>query len=109
MRKTAGEGEGKTYLLRGDRLLRGLGELLDSLGVVTQILLAADEDDGKALAEVENFGNPLRTRVSTLDAQHAIRKSPTFSWTLSSESGESTAKQIKMTCESGYDKGRRRS
>jgi hypothetical protein len=58
---------------------------------------------------VENFGNPLRTRVSTLDAQHAIGKSPTFSWTLSSESGESTAKQIKMTCESGYDKGRRRS
>jgi hypothetical protein len=113
VRKTPGEGEGKgkTYLLRGDRLLRGLGELLDSLGVVAQILLAADKDDGKALAEVENFGNPLRTSVSTLtlDAQHAIRKSPTFSWTLSSESGESTAKQIKMTCESGYDKGRRRS
>jgi hypothetical protein len=42
MRKTPGEGEGKTYLLRGDRLLRGLGELLDSLGVVAQILLAAD-------------------------------------------------------------------
>ena len=32
----------------------------------------------------------------------------TFSWTLSSESGESIAKQIKMTCESGYDSGRRR-
>jgi hypothetical protein len=25
----------------------------------------------------------------------------TFSWTLSSESGESTAKQMRMTCESG--------
>lgn len=33
----------------------------------------------------------------------------TFSWTLSSESGESMAKQIKMTCESGYESGRRRS
>ena len=33
---------------------------------------------------------------------------PTFSWTLSSESGESIAKQMRMTCESGYDSGRRR-
>ena len=33
----------------------------------------------------------------------------TFSCTLSSESGESTAKQMRMTCESGYDRGRRRS
>lgn len=101
---------GGTYLLRGDGLLRGLGELLDGLGVVAQILLAANKDDGKALAEVENLGNPLQNRVSTQDAQaHAYRITPTFSWTLSSESGESTAKQIKMTCESGYDKGRRRS
>lgn len=33
----------------------------------------------------------------------------TFSWTLSSESGESTAKQMRITWESGYDSGRRRS
>jgi hypothetical protein len=33
----------------------------------------------------------------------------TFSWTLSSESGESMAKQIRITCESGYESGRRRS
>lgn len=33
----------------------------------------------------------------------------TFSWTLSSESGESMAKQMRMTCESGYERGRRRS
>jgi len=30
-----------------------------------------------------------------------------FSCTLSSESGESMAKQIRMTCESGYERGRR--
>lgn len=48
-----------TYLLRGDGLLAGLAELLDGLGIVAQILLAANENDGQALAEVKNFGNPL--------------------------------------------------
>lgn len=33
----------------------------------------------------------------------------TFSCTLSKESGESIAKQIKITWESGYERGRRRS
>jgi hypothetical protein len=37
------------------------------------------------------------------------RTERTFSWTLSSESGESTAKQMRMTCESGYESGRSRS
>jgi hypothetical protein len=60
----------ETYLLRGDRLLRGLGKLLDGLGVVAQILLAANKDDGKTLAEVKNFGNPLRNRVSTQMRKH---------------------------------------
>ena len=34
-------------------------QLLDSLLVVAEIFLAADEDDGEALAEVEDFGDPL--------------------------------------------------
>lgn len=55
--------EVRTYLLRGDRLLAGLAELLDGLVVVTQILLAADENDGKTLAEVQNFGNPLQEQT----------------------------------------------
>lgn len=55
---------GVTYLLRGDGLLRGLGELFNSLGVVAQILLAANKDNGETLAEVKNLGNPLRDRVS---------------------------------------------
>lgn len=33
----------------------------------------------------------------------------TFSWTLSSESGESTEKQMRITCESGYERGLNRS
>jgi hypothetical protein len=37
---------GRTDLFRGNGLLGGLVELLDGLLVVTQILLAADEDDG---------------------------------------------------------------
>ena len=49
----------KTYLLGGDGLLARLAKLLDGLSVVAQILLAADQDDGQALAEMKNFGNPL--------------------------------------------------
>jgi hypothetical protein len=39
-------------------------QLLDGLGVVTQILLAANQDNGEALAEVENLGNPLKKTAS---------------------------------------------
>ena len=48
-----------TYLFEGDRLLGGLVQFFDGLGVVAKIHLAADEDDWKALAEVEDFGDPL--------------------------------------------------
>lgn len=45
-----------------------------------------------------------------LSVEAHTRKAPerrrTFSWTLSSESGESIEKQIRMTCESGYESGR---
>ncbi len=48
-----------TYLLRGNGLLACLAKLLNGLGVVAEILFAANEDDRKALAEVKNLGNPL--------------------------------------------------
>lgn len=44
-----------TYLLWRHWLLRGLVQLLDCLLVVSEILLATDENDGQALAEVEDF------------------------------------------------------
>jgi hypothetical protein len=47
------------YLFRSDWLLAGLVKLFNSLLVVAKILLAANEDDWKALAEVEHFRNPL--------------------------------------------------
>jgi predicted NBD/HSP70 family sugar kinase len=50
---------GCTDLLWSHRLLRSLVELLNRLLVVAQILLAANKDDGQALAEVEDFGDPL--------------------------------------------------
>ncbi len=34
-------------------------QFFDGLLVVAEIFLAADEDDGKALAEVKNLGDPL--------------------------------------------------
>jgi hypothetical protein len=48
-----------TYLFRSDWLLGGLVQLLNGLGVMTKILLATDENDGEALAEVKNLGDPL--------------------------------------------------
>lgn len=50
-----------THLLRRDRLLGGLSQLLLCLGVVSKVVLAADEDDGKTLAEVKDLGDPLYT------------------------------------------------
>lgn len=37
-------------------------QLLNGFGIVAQILLTSNQDDGKALAEVENLGNPLEKR-----------------------------------------------
>lgn len=73
-RPKRGEAEiGITYLLRGDGLLAGLTQLLNGLGIVAQILFAANEDDGQALAEVKNFGNPLSVEhvsASCLSRRH---------------------------------------
>jgi len=49
----------EAYLLRSNGLLAGLVKLLDSLLIIAKIFLATDEDNGKALAEVENFRDPL--------------------------------------------------
>jgi hypothetical protein len=48
-----------TYLLWGNRFLGGLVQFLNGLRVVPEILLASNEDDRKALAEMENFRDPL--------------------------------------------------
>lgn len=47
-------------LFRRDRLLARLTQLFNCLRVVAQILLAANQDDGQALAKVQNLGNPLQ-------------------------------------------------
>jgi hypothetical protein len=53
-------GMADTNLLWGDRLLGSLVQLLNRLLVEAQILLAANKDDGQALAKVQNLGDPLR-------------------------------------------------
>lgn len=53
---------GRTYLFRSNGLLRGLVELFDGLLIVTQILLAANKDDRKALAEVKDLRDPLHKK-----------------------------------------------
>lgn len=68
-RQTQGQ---KTYLLGADGLLACLAELLNGLVVVTQILLATDEDDRKALAEMQDLRNPLeQASASVGDSQSA--------------------------------------
>lgn len=62
-RQTQGQ---KTYLLGADGLLACLAELLNGLVVVTQILLATDEDDGKALAEMQDLRNPLEQATASV-------------------------------------------
>lgn len=44
-------------------------QLLDSLRVVTEIHLAANQDDRKALAEVKNLGDPLGASQSRLSSE----------------------------------------
>ena len=51
--------EAVSYLLRSHGLLRSLVQLLNCLLVISQILLAADEDDGQALAEMQDLRDPL--------------------------------------------------
>ena len=46
-------------LLGADRPLARLAQLLNNLGVSSQILLASDKDDGQILAEVEHLRDPL--------------------------------------------------
>lgn len=50
-----------TNLLLGDGLLGSLVQLFDSLRVEAKILLATDENDWEAGAEMKNLGDPLYT------------------------------------------------
>jgi hypothetical protein len=54
---------GKSYLLGGDRLLRCLVQLFNGFWIESQILLAANEDDGQTGAEVQDFGDPLSVKI----------------------------------------------
>jgi hypothetical protein len=51
--------QNSSYLFRRNRLLAGLAQLLDGLLIVSEILLAADQNDRQALAEVKDLGDPL--------------------------------------------------
>ena len=50
-------------LLSRDWALAGLAELVNNLGIVSKILLAANKDGGQVLAEVKNFRNPFLLNV----------------------------------------------
>lgn len=50
-------------LLGTNRSLRSLAELIDNLGIVTQVLLAPNQDDGQVLAKVKYFRDPLLLNI----------------------------------------------
>lgn len=100
-RKRLRSAESGTYLLGGDRSLTCLPKLLNDTRVTSEILLASNENDRQTSAEVHDFGNPLQVSHRMSNLQPRSSALHTFSWTLSSESGESTAKQMRMTWESG--------
>jgi hypothetical protein len=54
----------RTHLFGGDRLLGCLCQFFDRLGIVSQIALAADEDDWETLAEVKDLRDPLSIVIS---------------------------------------------
>lgn len=53
----------RTHLLASDGPLARPPQLIDSLGVIPEILLAAHKDDGETRAEVKNLGDPLLLNV----------------------------------------------
>ena len=98
------ESGSETHLFRSDRSLARLPEFLNYTWVASKVLFASNKDDRQTSAEMHNFGNPLRERIGSEFAFQGMEKSGkgrkkkhTFSWTLSSESGESTAKQMRIT------------
>lgn len=46
--------------------MAGLTQLLNRLGVVAEILLATDKNDGQTLAEMQDLGDPLWEEVHVL-------------------------------------------
>ena len=55
--------EAKTNLLFSDRTLIDPPKLIDRLRVIPQVLLAADKDDGQAVAKVQDLRDPLLLNV----------------------------------------------
>jgi hypothetical protein len=92
----------KTNLLRCNWSLVLLAEGVDGVGITTQVLLASNKHHGYLWAEMHDFSDPLYpTTVVSLGGCSSGYRYHTFSCTFSSESGKSTAKQIRTTCESG--------
>ena len=54
------------YLIFSNRGLVGLMELFDGFWVVTQILLASNEDNWETTAEMEDLRDPLFRHVSAV-------------------------------------------
>jgi len=104
-----------THLCPAYRSLAGLSKLTNCLLVIPEVFLESDEDDGDSLAEMEDFADPLffccvsTGKVRWRVVRYVVGCLLTFSCTLSSESGESMAKQMSATFVSGYTSGRRRS
>jgi len=57
------EGGGNAYLFGGHGLLGCLVQLFNGFWIESQILLAANKDDGQTGTEVQDFGDPLSVKI----------------------------------------------
>lgn len=48
-----------THLFGGDGLLGCLRQLFDGLAIISQVVFASNQDNGKTLAEMQDLGDPL--------------------------------------------------
>jgi hypothetical protein len=84
-------------LLSQDGLLSCSGQFFDRLHIVAEVALASNENDGQAFAEVEDFTDPLSITLVAELWNNLPKEIRAVSCTLSRLSGESMAKQMRIT------------
>ena len=86
-----------TYLFHSHWFLAHPLQFFIHPGIISEVHLAADQDHREAWAKMQNLRYPLHTSKLVERFHRLEHWLHTFSSTLSSESGESMAKQIRMT------------
>ena len=100
-----------SYLFGSDGLLPRPAQIFKCFGVRSEIRFASDEDYWLDRTVMPHFCDPLHDINPRLvfPVVSLYEFQPTLSSMFSKEAGLSMAKQMRTTCESEYESGRRRS